>query len=168
MHPASDNTAQAVPWWLARVRLAAAQTTTQLPLLPLGPGGVHQGCLARGPTVNTALQRQSLNDEAAGGELAPTIADCGYREPQAPRLARRKAPPWPDAPATQQRPGHMSWRREWDSNPRYPCGYTRSPGAHLRPLGHLSAHPLPGLASQEVGDGNMLAEREGFEPSSGV
>ncbi len=27
-----------------------------------------------------------------------------------------------------------SWRREWDSNPRYPSGYTRSPGACLRPL----------------------------------
>ena len=31
-----------------------------------------------------------------------------------------------------------TWRREWDSNPRYPFGYTRSPGACLQPLGHLS------------------------------
>jgi hypothetical protein len=31
------------------------------------------------------------------------------------------------------------WRREWDSNPRNPFGFTRSPGACLQPLGHLSA-----------------------------
>src|SRR5690606_9246062 len=31
-----------------------------------------------------------------------------------------------------------TWRREWDSNPRYRFRYTRSPGACLKPLGHLS------------------------------
>ncbi len=30
------------------------------------------------------------------------------------------------------------WRRGWDSNPRWTHAHTRSPGAHLRPLGHLS------------------------------
>ena len=31
------------------------------------------------------------------------------------------------------------WRRERDSNPRYPFkGYTRLAGVRLRPLGHLS------------------------------
>ncbi len=30
------------------------------------------------------------------------------------------------------------WRRERDSNPRYGCPYTRSPGVRLRPLGHPS------------------------------
>ena len=30
------------------------------------------------------------------------------------------------------------WRREGDSNPRYPCEYTRVPGEPIRPLWHLS------------------------------
>ncbi len=32
-----------------------------------------------------------------------------------------------------------AWRRERDSNPRYPLRYTRFRGARLQPLGHLSA-----------------------------
>ena len=31
------------------------------------------------------------------------------------------------------------WRREWDSNPRYPLRYTRFPSGRLQPLGHLSS-----------------------------
>src|SRR5262245_52558820 len=32
----------------------------------------------------------------------------------------------------------ISWRREWDSNPRYGCPYTRFPSVRLQPLGHPS------------------------------
>lgn len=32
----------------------------------------------------------------------------------------------------------LKWRRRWDSNPRYPSGYTPLAGERLRPLGHLS------------------------------
>jgi site-specific DNA recombinase len=32
----------------------------------------------------------------------------------------------------------LNWRRGRDSNPRYGCPYTRSPGVRLRPLGHPS------------------------------
>ena len=32
----------------------------------------------------------------------------------------------------------LKWRREWDSNPRYTCAYTRFPSVRLKPLGHLS------------------------------
>src|ERR1700740_3739503 len=31
-----------------------------------------------------------------------------------------------------------SWRREWDSNPRYGFPHTRFPSVRLKPLGHLS------------------------------
>src|SRR5271169_5428500 len=31
-----------------------------------------------------------------------------------------------------------SWRREWDSNPRYGFPYTRFPSERLQPLGHPS------------------------------
>ena len=34
----------------------------------------------------------------------------------------------------------MLWRRERDSNPRYPCGYTGFRDRRLQPLGHLSAN----------------------------
>jgi hypothetical protein len=35
-----------------------------------------------------------------------------------------------------------SWRREWDSNPRYGFPHTRFPSVRLKPLGHLSGCPL--------------------------
>src|SRR5260370_41566983 len=35
-----------------------------------------------------------------------------------------------------------SWRREWDSNPRYGFPHTRFPSVRLKPLGHLSGGPL--------------------------
>ena len=35
-------------------------------------------------------------------------------------------------------PWKGSWRREWDSNPRYSLKYTRFPSVRLKPLGHLS------------------------------
>jgi hypothetical protein len=35
-----------------------------------------------------------------------------------------------------------AWRREWDSNPRYGCPYTRFPSVRLQPLGHPSGAPL--------------------------
>ena len=39
----------------------------------------------------------------------------------------------------------LFWRRERDSNPRYGFGpYTRFPGVHLQPLGHLSVAPSRG------------------------
>ena len=31
-------------------------------------------------------------------------------------------------------------RRGWDSNPRYPYGYTRFPGVPVKPLLHLSGN----------------------------
>jgi hypothetical protein len=36
-----------------------------------------------------------------------------------------------------------SWRREWDSNPRYGFPYTRFPSVRLKPLGHPSARLRP-------------------------
>ena len=34
--------------------------------------------------------------------------------------------------------GQTSWRREWDSNPRYAYTHTRFPSVRLKPLGHPS------------------------------
>ena len=50
-------------------------------------------------------------------------------------------------------------RRERDSNPRYPHGYTHFPSVLLRPLGHLSrTNNFPEPPQKN-------SEREGFEPS---
>lgn len=35
-----------------------------------------------------------------------------------------------------------AWRRRRDSNPRYPCGYTRFPSVRLQPLGHSSTQHM--------------------------
>src|SRR5207237_4435598 len=40
----------------------------------------------------------------------------------------------------------VGWRRERDSNPRYGCPYTRSPGVRLQPLGHPSMPVFRGAA----------------------
>ena len=49
-----------------------------------------------------------------------------------------------------------NWRREWDSNPRYGCPYTRFPSVRLQPLGHPSVlcrvAPLGCAAISRSGD----------------
>ena len=45
-------------------------------------------------------------------------------------------------PARKARP---TWRRGWDSNPRYRSRYTPLAGERLQPLGHLSASRYPYL-----------------------
>src|SRR5690606_34595844 len=32
----------------------------------------------------------------------------------------------------------LTWRRGWDSNPRYPCGYSGFRDRYIQPLCHLS------------------------------
>src|SRR6185369_158035 len=46
------------------------------------------------------------------------------------------------------------WRREWDSNPRYGCPYTRFPSVRLQPLGHPS---VPEEPSADRWSGNIDA-----------
>ena len=93
----------------------------------------------------------------------------GPLDPPAPKpretaefLLRMRAP-GQRTPETQTR-----WRREWDSNPRYPLGYTRFPSVRLRPLGHLFRKiSVFKRGAPPGGRASKLAEREGFEPSMG-
>src|SRR3954466_7090544 len=57
--------------------------------------------------------------------------------------------------SSENRPLLPSWRREWDSNPRYSFPHTRFPSVRLKPLGHLS------LKSSLEGLGRVLQERVG-------
>ena len=55
-------------------------------------------------------------------------------------------------------------RREWDSNPRYPHGYTRSPGVPVQPLLHLSVITKIKYLVYNKKLQQFTAEGQGFEP----
>jgi hypothetical protein len=104
-----------------------------------------------------------------GPELAVSGSDSAVPVSQDPAKAREFSG-WSRLAGAKSLQSQTCWRREWDSNPRYPSGYTRSPGACLKPLGHLSARSptLAGPRSRAAGARpDELAEREGFEPSMG-
>ena len=86
--------------------------------------------------------------------LTLLLATCQNSQLVSQRLGRFQCDLW-KAPSSMG-----TWRREWDSNPRYPFGYTRSPGACLQPLGHLSFTAPPSVRLHHLN----LAERGGFEP----
>ncbi len=54
------------------------------------------------------------------------------------------------------------WRRRWDSNPRYPLGYTPLAGERLRPLGHLSGGS-PDRAIRQDNQGAICRLRDFLE-----
>src|ERR1700682_771873 len=68
-------------------RTTCGTPVTHLPLLPSGPDGVHRFRAAQGPAFN-ASARDDPGSQALRREFDPAIADCGYRAPLAPRLAR--------------------------------------------------------------------------------
>ena len=90
----------------------AAHESYHLPLLPSGPGGVHEF-----PLRKTRLLPRPHSKMKNGStiSLKPIIYGQTYSI-------------LPD----------NKWRRERDSNPRYSFPYTRFPGVLLQPLGHLS------------------------------
>src|SRR5690349_7328170 len=95
-------------------------------------------------------------------EFAPSQADRRERA-RNPHLGRPLIRPWTRAPglrgsslpagpatfATRTAPATCEAERE-GFEPSVPCGYTRSPGVPLRPLGHLSVERQP---SQKAGAG---------------
>jgi hypothetical protein len=99
-------------------------------------------------------------------------ADCEYRAPLPPRLARPRSitlgptsARWGVLPAMGLLP--REWRRGRDLNPRHAfwtC--TRFPVVPLRPLGHLS--PALAGARSATPRGERMAEGVGFEPTWGL
>src|SRR4029078_3794174 len=55
-----------------------------------------------------------------------------------PRLPGMSQVWFEDPPSARPAAGEGGWRRGRDSNPRYPCEYTRFPSVPVRPLRHLS------------------------------
>ena len=88
VHPRIDQQPSSL---LAGLRLQPGTPTSlrrdSLPLLPSGPGGVRR-LLPHGTQLSTPRCRSSPTGSDLTGEFNPAKADCGYRAPLAPRLAR--------------------------------------------------------------------------------
>ena len=88
MHPPVDLAHRSAPASQLRPGSPAAPRTNYLPLLPSGPDGVHS-ILPRRTQSSTPLNEDgSRQAQGLGRGFSPAIADCGYRAPLAPRLAR--------------------------------------------------------------------------------
>ena len=108
----------------ARLRpgLAAAPDEPRLALLPSGPDAVRVSPL-RGTRSSTPFAPAALENEDLGREFSPAGADCRYRAPLVPRLARHRD--------HSRAPGSTrgGWRRGRDSNPRWVAPYRISSAA---------------------------------------
>jgi hypothetical protein len=170
-------------------------------LLPSGPGGVHKSLL-RWTQLSTSLHvRQALQQSiAAHEEFSPAVADCGRQgtatSPPSTTSFTTESKLMTDhqyAACAVKEPYNRncilqellepacasaflnSWRRGWDSNPRYPCGVhtlsrradstssRTSPHTVIPEPSELRSAELPvQLACLETW--KLVAEGEGFEP----
>jgi hypothetical protein len=141
-----------------RPGLAAAPDEPRLALLPSGPDAVRVSPL-RGTRSSTPFAPAALEDEDLGREFSPAGADCRYRAPLVPRLARQRD--HSRGPGRSSRAGEGGGGeggiRTLDGLP-----HTAFPVRRPRPLGDLSAGmSAPGPAGRVRG----VAERVGFEPT---
>ena len=97
-----------------------------------------------GPSLHHHSSGLSPTRRHLGRGFSLAGADCEYRAPLPPRLARPHSITLAAPPAA---PAAREWRRGRDLNPRYAFWtYTRFPVVPLRPLGHLS----PALVARPV------------------
>ena len=137
---------------------AAAPGEPRLALLPSGPDAVHVSPL-RGTRSSAPSRPAAFEDVDLGWEFSPAGADCRYRAPLVPRLARHGD----DSRGLRAGGGGEGGIRTLDGLP-----HTAFPVRRPRPLGDLSAGgaPRPGPAG-DLGRrfGIGVAERVGFEPT---
>ena len=136
---------------------AAAPGEPRLALLPSGPDAVRVSPL-RGTRSSAPSRPAAFEDVDLGWEFSPAGADCRYRAPLVPRLARHG-----DDSRGPRKGGGEGGIRTLDGLP-----HTAFPVRRPRPLGDLSAGdaPRPGPVrdlGRRVGIG--VAERVGFEPT---
>src|SRR6266511_5757055 len=87
VHPPSTSEHPALKARSARTRPTAAPAEDRLPLLPSGPDGVH-GSSSRGTRSSTPFGPTASERRGLGRGFGPAGADCRYRAPLVPRLAR--------------------------------------------------------------------------------
>ena len=89
---------------LTQSRILAAHARDCLPLLPSGPGGVHS--LSSHEAHSSTLRFSSGPTNAGRGKrFGSAEADCRYRAPLSPRLARSKKRTFPTKWAANHREG---------------------------------------------------------------
>ena len=136
---------------------AAAPGEPRLALLPSGPDAVRVSPL-RGTRSSTPSKPAAFEDGDLGWEFSPAGADCRYRAPLVPRLARHG-----DDSRGSREGGGEGGIRTLDGLP-----HTAFPVRRPRPLGDLSAGGAPRsgpLSDLGRRDGIGVAERVGFEPT---
>src|SRR3954464_9132823 len=101
-----------------------------MPLVPRRDGDIH---------VHRLWKRDGLS-VARGLQASKLMKRLVEAPPQPPLVARQDAHFLP-ARVVEGAARSRSWRREWDSNPRYGFPYTRFPSERLQPLGHPSGWP---------------------------
>ena len=136
---------------------AAAPGEPRLALLPSGPDAVRVSPL-RGTRSSAPSRPAALEDGDLGWEFSPAGADCRYRAPLVPRLARHE-----DDSRGSRNGGGEGGIRTHDELP-----HTAFPVRRPRPLGDLSAGSA--VAAQAGARGGPsgrdgVAERVGFEPT---
>ncbi len=124
----------------------AAHEDVRLPLLPPGPDGIHESSLRRVRPSTPRARRLAHRSRTSGREFNPAIADCGFRAPLPPRLAR---------PGTSNaRSGKCAGGDERARTADLCLAKAALSQTELHPH-RLPFHPFDCL---------LLAEREGFEP----
>ncbi len=126
---------------------AAAPGEPRLALLPSGPDAVRVSPL-RGTRSSAPSRPAAFEDVDLGWEFSPAGADCRYRAPLVPRLARHE-----DDSRGPRRGGGEGGIRTLDGLP-----HTAFPVRRPRPLGDLSAGDAP-----RPGPGRNLGRRAGWE-----
>ncbi|MDK2871728.1 MAG: hypothetical protein PWQ16_1080 [bacterium] len=94
---------------------------------------------ARDPTLNASSLKLLLRKVTSWREFNPALADCGFRAPLPPHLARPRL----------FLNKYMA-EREGFEPPGRDQPPTRSPGERLRPLSHLSARSTPTGGESEI------------------
>ncbi len=123
VHPPSTPGPERYAGSLLRSGWSAAPGKVCLPLLPSGPDGVRKFPLRRTRPSTPLAGAPYSRPESLSWELGPAIADCGYRAPLAPRLARSRYK-YSTPPRPPRRPGFgAGWLRR---NPR-PTGHRPTP-----------------------------------------
>ena len=95
-------------WWRLEPGYPTAPEGSRLPLLPSGPGGVYKASPRRTRLSTPPASHRGLRRKVSNGEFSLAIADCEFRAPLIPHLARPSPIVLPDPP-----PGHCLAARKF-------------------------------------------------------
>ena len=106
--PSFDRIPKTCPTERLEPGFPGAPVSFRLPLLPSGSDGVH-GLPPPRTQLSTSTRRIEALDSSLGREFHPAVADCGFRAPLAPHVARLPLNPRAAYSMCQRVASH--WRR---------------------------------------------------------